>query len=113
MDGQAVGVTRMEDAGVSHDGLLTADAHRAAHTGYRPLALADVAASREAELPAATCDLAPGPESARAARAFTRLTLREWRMAGRSDVAGLVVSGLWTKSLRHGRPPPRWSPWGA
>src|SRR5260370_33453833 len=84
MDEQAVAVTRMEDAGVFHDGLLTANAHRATHTGYRPLALADVAASREAELPDATCDLAPGPESAKAARDFTRQTLREWREAGPS-----------------------------
>jgi hypothetical protein len=110
MDEQAVAVTRMEDAGVSHDGLLTADAHRAAHTGYRPLALADVASSREAELPAATCDLAPGPESAKAARDFTRLTLREWRMAGLSDVAELVVSELVTNALRHGLLSARWMP---
>ncbi len=110
MDEQAVAVTRMEDAGVSHDGLLTANAHRATHTGYRPVALADAAASREAELPDATCDLAPGPESARAARDFTRQTLREWRMAGLSDVAELVVSELVTNALRHGLLSARWMP---
>src|SRR5260370_31393697 len=108
MDEQAVAVTRMEDAGVFHDGLLTANAHRATHTGYRPLALADVAASREAELPDATCDLAPGPESAKAARDFTRQTLREWRMAGLSDVAELVVSELRAHSLPPWFVSPRW-----
>jgi hypothetical protein len=36
------------------------------------------------------------------------MTLREWRMAGLSDVAELVVSELVTNALRHGLLSARW-----
>jgi anti-sigma regulatory factor (Ser/Thr protein kinase) len=109
MDEQAVAVIRTEDPGVSHDGLLEANGHRGAQTDYRPLALASVP-SHQADQLAATCELAARPESAKAARDFTRMTLREWRMARLSDVAELVVSELVTNALRHGLLSARWMP---
>jgi anti-sigma regulatory factor (Ser/Thr protein kinase) len=110
MDEQAVAVIRTEDAGVSHDMLLAASGHLGTQAGRGPLALADVAASRQVDRSAATCELAPRPESARAARDFTRLTLAEWRMSRLSDVAELVVSELVTNALRHGLLSARWMP---
>lgn len=110
MDGQTVAVIRTEDAGVSHDGLLEANGHRGAQTDYRPLALASVAPSHQADQLAASYELAARPESAKAARDFTRMTLREWRMARLSDVAELVVSELVTNALRHGLLSARWMP---
>ena len=44
------------------------------------------------------------------ARDFTRVTLREWRMARLSDVAELVVSELVTNALRHSLLSGRWMP---
>ncbi len=110
MDERAVAVIRMEDASVSHDRLLAASGHRGSPTGCRPLALADVGSARHDGQPAAICELPPRPESARAARNFTRLTLGEWRMAGLIDVAELVVSELVTNALRHGLLSARWMP---
>lgn len=110
MDEQAVAVIRTEDAGVSPDGVLEANGHRGTQTDYRPLSLASVASSHQADQLAATCELTARPESARVARDFTRMTLREWRMARLSDVAELVVSELVTNALRHGLLSATWMP---
>jgi anti-sigma regulatory factor (Ser/Thr protein kinase) len=101
---------------VSHDGLLEANGHRGTphppprSPFIRPLALASVAPSHQADQLAAAYELAARPESAKAARDFTRMTLREWRMARLSDVAELVVSELVTNALRHGLLSARWMP---
>jgi len=110
MDEQVVAVIRMEDAGVSHDGLLATDGHSETRAEYRRMALAGVAPSYRTDHFAATCELAPRPESAKVARDFTRLTLRGWRMDRLSDVAELVVSELVTNALRHGLLSARWMP---
>jgi anti-sigma regulatory factor (Ser/Thr protein kinase) len=110
MDEQAVAVIRTEDASVSHDMLLAANGHPGTRADHGPLAPAGVAASRRVDQPAATCELAPKPESAKAARDFTRLTLAQWRMSRLSDVAELVVSELVTNALRHGLLSARWMP---
>jgi hypothetical protein len=110
MDEQVVGVIGTEDAGVSHDGLLATNGHGETRAEYRRLALAEAAPSYPTDNCAATCELAPRPESARVARDFTRLTLRGWRMARLSDVAELVVSELVTNALRHGLLSARWMP---
>jgi len=107
---QAVAVIRTEDAGVSHDGVLEANGHRGTQTDYRPLSLASVIAWHGADQLAATCVLTARPESAGVARDFTRMTLRQWRMARLSDVAELVVSELVTNALRHGLLSARWMP---
>jgi anti-sigma regulatory factor (Ser/Thr protein kinase) len=99
MERRAVAAVRTEDAGVSHDWLL---AGRGVHTEDRSLALADVAVRDLMDRPAAICELGPRPESARAARDFTRITLREWGLAAQSDTAELVVSELVTNALQHG-----------
>jgi hypothetical protein len=57
---------------------------------------------RPAAQPGASRVLAPRPESVRAAREFTRATLRGWGLAAVSDDAELVVSELVTNALRHG-----------
>lgn len=106
MDEQVVA----EETSVSHDGLLAANGHRGTRAEYRPLALAEVAPSHRADHPAATCELAARPESAKTARDFTRLTLHDWRMSRLSDVAELVVSELVTNALRHGLLSARWMP---
>ena len=110
MDEQAAAVIRMQEASVSHDGVLEANGHRGTRTEYRPLALATVAPSHCAAQLAAACELTARPESAKVARDFTRMTLREWRMARLSDVAELVVSELVTNALRHGLLSARWMP---
>jgi anti-sigma regulatory factor (Ser/Thr protein kinase) len=43
-----------------------------------------------------------GPESARAARDFTKSTLREWGLDGLAQEAALVASELVTNAIRHG-----------
>jgi anti-sigma regulatory factor (Ser/Thr protein kinase) len=112
MDEQAVAVIRTEDAGVSHDGVLEANGHRATQIGYRRLSLVGGAGapSHGAHQLAASCALTARPESAGVARDFTRMTLREWRLARLSDVAELVVSELVTNALRHGLLSARWMP---
>ena len=112
MDDQAVAVIRTEDPGVSHDRLLEANGKRATprSPSIRPLTLTGVAPSHQADQPAAACELAGRPESAKTARDFTRLTLREWRMACLIDVAELVVSELVTNALRHGLLSAQWMP---
>jgi anti-sigma regulatory factor (Ser/Thr protein kinase) len=57
--------------------------------------------------PAATCALGPQPESVKAGRDFTRVTLRRWDFGDLTDVAELVVSELVTNALRHGVPSAR------
>jgi two-component sensor histidine kinase len=109
MDEQVVAVIRARDAGVSHDGLLATNGHSETRAEYRSLQLAEVASSRTDHC-AATCELAPRPESAKVAREFTRLTLQDWRMARLGDVAELVVSELVTNALRHGLLSTQWMP---
>ncbi len=46
--------------------------------------------------------LAIGPESARAARDFTKSTLREWGLDGLVQEAALIASELVTNAIRHG-----------
>lgn len=55
----------------------------------------------------ATCTLAAGPGSVKAGRDFTRVTLLDWGMSARTDLAELVVSELVTNALRHGIPAAR------
>jgi hypothetical protein len=112
MDEQVVAVIRTEDAGVSHDGLLATNEHSETRAERHRLTLAGVAPTSfyRTEHFAATCELAPRPESAKMARDFTQRTLRGWRMARLSDVAELVVSELVTNALRHGLLSARWMP---
>jgi anti-sigma regulatory factor (Ser/Thr protein kinase) len=58
----------------------------------------------------AICAFAPGHESVRAGREFTRTTLRRWGIGEVSDRAELVVSELVTNALRHGLLSARWMP---
>jgi anti-sigma regulatory factor (Ser/Thr protein kinase) len=108
--GEQVAVVRTEGASVSHDRLLAANGNGGTQIKDRPSALAGVVAAHQAEHPASTCDLPDRPESARVARDFTRLTLREWQMTRLSEVAELVVSELVTNALRHGLLSARWMP---
>lgn len=85
---------------MSHDRLLAASGHHGTQTERRPLALADLAASDLMDGPLAVCELAAVPESAKAARDFTRSTLQGWGLE--VDTAELVVSELVTNALRHG-----------
>jgi anti-sigma regulatory factor (Ser/Thr protein kinase) len=99
---------------VSHDRLLTASGFHGGHTKGLPACctedpgFGEIAASELAEEPAATCALGAEAASARRAREFTRLTLRDWGLA--CDVAELVVSELVTNSLRHGLLSAQWMP---
>ena len=114
---------------MSHDRLLTTIGHHAAghgaHAEHGSLRftdavgvtdalgladIADIAAGQHAERASATCAFPPQPESARRARDFTRITLQDWGMTGRVDVAELVVSELVTNSLRHGLLSAQWMP---
>jgi hypothetical protein len=107
---------------VSHDRLLMASGHREVHTiGELSLPVgctevlgitdvSDVAAGEIGDPPSASCALGAEAESARQAREFTRVTLQDWGMTGRCDVAELVVSELVTNSLRHGLHSARWMP---
>lgn len=56
------------------------------------------------EQPAATCTLGAHPESVKAGRNFSRVTLGLWGMDALTDVAELVVSELVTNAVRHGVP---------
>lgn len=99
---------------MSHDRLLMASGYHGGHTEGLPQGcaevpvIADVAAIAPDDEPAATCALDARAESARRAREFTRLTLRDWGLA--CDVAELVVSELVTNSLRHGLLSAQWMP---
>jgi hypothetical protein len=109
-DGLAVAVVRTEDASVSHDRLLTASGYPGtAFTPRLPVGLEAVAVGEES-LPAATCPLPAGPESARRARDFAKITLDDWGMTTQVDVVELVVCELVTNSLRHGLLSSRWMP---
>ena len=114
-----VAVVRTEDAIVSHDRLLMASGHREVHNNRalslpvgctEVLGIADVAAGEFGDPPSASCSLGAEAESARQAREFTRVTLQDWGLTGRCDVAELVVSELVTNSLRHGLHSARWMP---
>ncbi len=59
------------------------------------------------EQPTATCTLGADPESVKAGRNFTRVTLGLWDMEALTDVAELVVSELLTNAVRHGVPSAR------
>ena len=48
--------------------------------------------------------LAPVPESARAARAFTVATLRKWHLDALIEDAVVIASELATNAIRHGTP---------
>lgn len=48
--------------------------------------------------------LAPVPESARAARAFTVATLRNWQLDALIEDAVVIASELATNAIRHGTP---------
>ena len=54
--------------------------------------------------PTATCTLGANPESVKAGRDFTRVTLSLWDMAGLADQGELVVSELLTNAVQHGVP---------
>ncbi len=87
---------------MSHDRLLAASGHYGIHVERRPLTLADLDASDLINGLAAACELGARPESAKAARDFTRVTLQQWGLGRHSDMAELVVSELVTNALRHG-----------
>ena len=134
---QVATVVRTEDASVSHDRILTTTGYHGASSGlgletsigeiteHLPLRFADarevadalglaeitgIGACQPAQQPAAMSAFPPRPESARRAREFTRITLQDWAMAGRIDLAELVVSELVTNSLRHGLLSAQWMP---
>jgi Histidine kinase-like ATPase domain len=50
-------------------------------------------------------ELAPVPESARAAREFTVATLRKWHLDALIEDAVVISSELATNAIRHGTPP--------
>jgi anti-sigma regulatory factor (Ser/Thr protein kinase) len=87
---------------VSHNWLLAASGHRRTFTQPRPFAVADFADSHLADDHAVTCELGSRPESVKAGRDFTRITLQQWGMGDVTDAAELVVSELVTNALRHG-----------
>jgi hypothetical protein len=97
------------DARVSPDRLLTASGHPETSV-IAQLGLGDPAPFEPADQCGATCALAPGAESARRAREFTRITLGGWGMAAEIDVAELVVCELVTNALRHGLLSAQWMP---
>ena len=94
---------------MSHDRLLTASDH-AETSVIAHLGLGDPAPFETADQCGATCALAPGAQSARRAREFTRITLGGWGMAAGIDVAELVVCELVTNALRHGLLSAQWMP---
>ena len=112
---------------MSHDRLLMASGHRdLMASGHRDvhaigaaglpagctevLGITDVPGGEPGDPPSASCGLGAEAGSARRAREFTRVTLQDWGMAGRCDMAELVVSELVTNSLRHGLHSARWMP---
>src|SRR5215475_13645817 len=52
--------------------------------------------------------LAPVPESARAARAFTVATLHDWQLEPLAEDAVVIASELATNAIRHGTPDATW-----
>ena len=87
---------------MSHNWLLAATGQQGTLTQSRPLAVADLAERYRPDEHAVTCELTPRPESVRASRDFTRITLQRWGIAEAADAAELVVSELVTNALRHG-----------
>jgi anti-sigma regulatory factor (Ser/Thr protein kinase) len=87
---------------VSHNWLLAVNSQQGTLTGAPRLEMTDFASRRPVDDHCVTRELAPGLESVKASRVFTRMTLRRWEMAEVSDAAELVVSELVTNALRHG-----------
>lgn len=56
------------------------------------------------EAVAGPCELVlkPGPESVKAAREFTSVTLRDWQLDDLAEEAVIVASELVTNAIRHG-----------
>src|SRR5436305_7155086 len=85
---------------VSEDQLLTASRPRSTRQESpllsAPPLLCDAASATEQ--PTATCTLGANPESVKAGRDFTRVTLGLWGMEELTDVAELVVSELLTNA---------------
>ena len=94
---------------MSEDQLLTASRPRSTRQESpllsAPPLLCDAASATEQ--PTATCTLGANPESVKAGRDFTRVTLGLWGMEELTDVAELVVSELLTNAVRHGIPSAR------
>src|SRR5487761_1312577 len=78
-----------------HDCLLAGTVPRQARRRGQP------GRPRQPGQPEASRTLARRPESVKAAREFTRATLRVWGMTAVADDAELVVSELVTNALRH------------
>jgi anti-sigma regulatory factor (Ser/Thr protein kinase) len=87
---------------VSHNWLPAASGQQGTLTEPRPFAMADFADRYRPDEHDVTCELAPRPESVKAGRDFTRITLQQWGMGDVTYVAELVVSELVTNALRHG-----------
>jgi anti-sigma regulatory factor (Ser/Thr protein kinase) len=87
---------------VSHHWLPAGSGQLGTLTEPRPSGIADFADRHPPDEQTVTCELAPRPESVKAGRDFTRITLQQWGMADITDVAELVVSELVTNALRHG-----------
>jgi len=68
----------------------------------REMALPKLADSPEAVTSPCELVLNPGPESVKAAREFTAVTLRDWRLDDLVEEAVIVASELVTNAIRHG-----------
>jgi len=86
---------------VSHNWLLAASGEHGTLTEPWPFA-PDLEENWPAGEHVVTCELGPWPESVRAGRDFTRITLQHWGLGKVTDAAELVVSELVTNALRHG-----------
>lgn len=93
-----------EVSGPHHDGLPTAGRSEGLCTAPSVICTPSVAGGPGYVVPqpAASCAFSTRPESVKAARDFTRVTLLDWGMTELTDVAELVVSELLTNALRHG-----------
>jgi anti-sigma regulatory factor (Ser/Thr protein kinase) len=70
------------------------------HQHEMPLAV--LADPQEAVTSPCELVLNPGPESVKAAREFTDVTLRDWQLDDLVDEAVIVASELVTNAIRHG-----------